>query len=459
MNFFKIISKPQNIFLIFCIIAGFFMIRLVPPFQISDESLHFFKIYGYTEGSLSFKKLNNTPGQILPKSVVQIDKTVDYLKFDTRARISKGEIEKLKRLELNKDKKEFYAFNPASYTPVSYFLLLIVLWIMKLANAAPFFMISALRFVSMFVYLALVYSAIKITPIKKNLFMLLALFPTSLNHACAVSTDGMVIGLCFLFIAYVLRLALDDEIKTLTKKDFVLFGVLITLISICKYVYLPLILIYFLIPKGKFPCAKNRLVYFWTLLFVNVIYTAYFILSIMYLTKGMIVPDQPSYLADKGQVVLFILKNPLEYLHAVAVTLFGQFYHYLSSLIGSLGWLNFHITQFSLNGYTFLLAIVILFSSSKETDKYDISLKMKSIMLLCYSICIFALITSVFIVFQCYPVIYGIQGRYLTPIVPLLCLFFYNRKLHFKGLTLTIALFSVLFLLFTMILICKRFYL
>ena len=48
----------QNIFLVSCLFWGILFLFLNPPFQAPDEDAHFFKMYGYTSGSLNFKKLN-----------------------------------------------------------------------------------------------------------------------------------------------------------------------------------------------------------------------------------------------------------------------------------------------------------------------------------------------------------------------------------------------------------------
>lgn len=456
-RFFSKDRIAQNIFLIICIIFSSIFICINPPFQAPDEPEHLFKMYGYTEGSLNFKKLNGKPGQILPESIVNIDKTFYPLKFDGTKKTTKTQVDSFKTVKLNKDKTVFYEFTPSSYTPFSYFPFFILLWLLKLFNVPPLLMLYIMKFFSMFVYTALMYTAIRITPINKMLFALIGILPMAMYQGSAISSDPLVTGLCFIYIAWVLKLSLDESSK-FSKKEYWIFGLLITWISICKFAYLPLIFMFFMIPKNKFLSSKNRLIYFWSLLFLNLIYVAAFLIHTINISQGLVPYFKTYQQLDKGELIKFILAHPIWYLKACLQTLMTLTVYYLETLIGRLGWINVILPSFVLKGYTILLAVTCLFTSGNEPDNMNLTLKMKMIMFGIYSACLFIIMTSVFLIFQYFPIIKGVQGRYLIPIVPLFCLFFYNKKLKFKYLPLLVAICSFFFLYICIVMLIKRFY-
>ncbi len=453
----NILSKPENFFLIFCLFFGLMFAIINPPFQAPDEPEHMYKMYGFTEFSASFKVLNNYPGQILPTNLTSMGKQYKRLIFCNDKKTSKEEILKSLSVPLEKKKTAFSAFGGTSYTPVSYFPQFIVLWFMKLININPLWMMYVLRICSLCVYLALMYTAIRLTPIKKWLFVIIALLPMSLYLAGAVSTDALTLGLCFIFIAYTLRIALDERHTKLTKKDYIIFGVLISLITICKFAYLPLIFMYFMIPKEKFESQKIRHIYFWTLLGINIIYVLIFVLSVIHITKGL---NSFWNYTPKSQLELlkFIFTHPITYLKGVAATTAKLLPEYADTLIGRLGWVDTILPKFVTYSYMFLLALAAIFTTSDENENINYDLKDKIIgMMIFLSVYLIAL-TSVFFIFQHWPIMEGLQGRYLLAAFPLFCLFFNSKKREFKYLPLLITVLSLFLMYGTFIALIKRFY-
>ena len=147
-----------------------------PPFQSPDEPEHMFKMWGYTEGSYNYKIKDGWAGQVLPESFAVMYKVYDAYRMSNNP-VSFDVTLKASMLPLDKNNTEFLRFTPSSYTPFSYFPSFLVLWILKLLNAGPLFMMYVLRFCSLLVYLALCYFSIKITPVKKMLFFIFALLP------------------------------------------------------------------------------------------------------------------------------------------------------------------------------------------------------------------------------------------------------------------------------------------
>lgn len=163
--------KAENIFVVLSLIMGLFYLVINPPFQAPDEAQHMFKMWGYTQGTLRFKVLQNYTGDVLPLSLIKLSR-YEFMRGDTNKKITVNEIKQSLNVKLDKENKAFYTFNPTSYTPVSYFPSFLLLWVMKLLNIAPLVMMYMLRLCSLFLYTGLMYYAIKIMPVKKWLFLL-----------------------------------------------------------------------------------------------------------------------------------------------------------------------------------------------------------------------------------------------------------------------------------------------
>lgn len=449
----KILIKPENIFLILCLLWGSTMMIINPPFQTPDEAQHFFKMYGFTNGTFNFKVLNKHTGDLLPESIIKISK-FEKIGGHQELKTTKTEITEALKIKLEKNKTKFYKFTPTGYTPVSYFPSFLVLWIMKLLNTPPLIMMYMLRLCSLFLYTGLIYQAIKIMPAKKWLFALLALMPMTLYEASSVSTDALTTGLAFLFIAYALKLALDKNIKKISKNEFIIFGFLLTFTLICKYAYFPLILLYFCIPKEKFNTQKTRYLYFFTLFLLNIFITGIYILHILSVGQNVI-SGTPGY--DRKFMIGFILNRFSWFLDFFWQTVKSQWSIYLYSYIGLLGCNDTFLNVYLLKGFILILITAGLFKTDKKEAVFD--LKMKFLFLISFLASFVIILTSAFILFQCYPVFCGIQGRYFIPVMPLLFFLLDNKKWSWRKMPIYLIIGTVILMPFVLGTLINRFYL
>ncbi len=447
MKIQKILEKPENIFLILCLFWGMLFGLFNPPFQAPDEPAHFIKMWGFTEGSLNFKKLNGWSGAVVPENLsVLIGSYSQYISpyATDKKKVLVKDIFLTSRIDLKKDKTTFMRIVPTGYTPVSYFPSFLILWVMKILNVIPLAMTYILRFCSLLTYLALTYVAIKTTPTKKWLFFLIALLPLNLYQAAAINTDGITFGLAFLFIAYTLKLAFEED--KISKFCITKWGVLITLLSICKFAYLPLILIYFIIPKHKFGSQKEYFLGFLIIFLINLIYTSLFVIYIMNICQNTIT-DNTRPLVEKSILIKYIIKHPLIYMRDIFNTTGFLFMVYVRNVISSFGWGSKMVPDFVSNLFYLLILCAAIFDNE---GKAHVEIKDKAIFVLSVVLSYFLIITSVFLIYQYYPLIIGVQGRYLSPFLPLIFLLFSNNfmKISFKGiLGIMIALLQFLLLL------------
>lgn len=460
----KFFKNVENIFLIICLIVGFIFIVINPPFQVSDENSHFYKMYSISEGSFNFKRQTTPNGKtyaasVLPLSVIFVAKDANSFIGNYDKKYSPDYLKSLSKIKLEKTQKAAYVYYIPSYGILSYMPGIAVLEIMKVFNVPPLWMMYVLRFVSLLTYTIICYFAIKIVPVKKWLFMMCALLPIAVYSASGISTDGLVTSLCFLYIAYIFNLAFNENIKAISKKDFIISILIILYITVCKFPYGFLALLLFVVPKEKFPKNVSRCK---TFLITTIILTIYVILNYLYyssLTKGLSSPN--NNLVPAKEAVIFAVSNPLKVLATILITIKEAILEWYMGTIALFGWSD---TIIPIYGY--IIMPIIIFLSSFFNDKNETLTEiclLKNKMLYFTITFLFTLMTFTvcYLLFSYadYKLIHNIQGRYLVPIIPLVYLLFSSKiKINYRPLKILSLSFYVYIILICCINIVKRFY-
>src|SRR5574344_264544 len=341
-NFLK---KTENIFLIFCLFWGLIFMIINPPFQASDETTHMAKIYSFTEGTITFQKQTfangkQYPGLYLPLNLIDIMEMSVDVAFNPNAKVNISDISKMYQYNLD-NKKVFYPHFVSGYTIIPYTPEIIIMAFSKLINLKPLIIMYLLRLTSLLTYLALIYWAIKITPVKKWLFFLCSTLPIAIYQAGAISTDGIVTGLCFLFTAYIFKLAFSKSIKEITSKNLLIIGILLMLITMCKFPYALLLLLYFVIPKEKFKDNKTKFLPFLIIGSLALIYTLSTTALQVYITQGLSSLN-PKFIPSSRMIQILFTK-PLTFIVAIIISLINFWKTWFSGTIAFFGWSRTYI--------------------------------------------------------------------------------------------------------------------
>lgn len=113
------------------------------------------------------------------------------------------------------------------------------------------------RLGNLFVYGALMYAAIKKTPVGKGIMAVIGLMPTSMFLACTYSYDSWVTGWIYLGSACLLKEVLTPE-QTITWKSYLWILLCFLLGCGVKAVYAPMVFIALLLPASKFKDKKQK---------------------------------------------------------------------------------------------------------------------------------------------------------------------------------------------------------
>lgn len=454
----ELFKKTENIFLVFCLFWGILFLLIKPPFQSNDEPEHMYRMYGFTQGTLNFQELtidgNKQVGLILPVSLTSVSRQESRIFFHPEKKTSLSETKTLLKIPLNSQIKKFKVFGVPVYTPVSYFPSFIILWIMKLFSVSPIIMMYILRFCTLLTYLTMIYFAIKITPVKKWLFFSAAVVPQAIYLGSAINTDAIVTGFAFLATAYTLYLAYDKSIEKITTKQKAIISLFLTLLTICKFPYITMCLLLFIIPKAKFVSQKSRLGFILSVFLLNTFITFFTLFSHMMLTKGI----------SASPVSHTISQNPLSYSKFLLGNFIREVFYYIHGTFAHFGWGDTAVPDWIIWAYIILL-MTCGFVNDKNEPEMKLSFSKKNILAI-----IFVLMTLITL-FTCFFLLsrnngQGIainndvlfQGRYWIPLIPIFFLLFNSCKtrINLKWFKIiTINIFNFLLFVCTVIIFCR----
>ena len=432
--------KEEKVFLLivpmFCII----MSLVIPLGRGHDEPVQFYREYGIINGEILAG--NKT---LIPTA---FSNTFEKIYSDNRL-VNKpylGILECDEKIDYNATEYTWIA-TTSIYNPIQYIGTLPGLLLAKLITKTPIIFMYLGRLSNIIISMILLYNAIKMMPFGKKILLLASIIPIAIEGFSTLSSDGFTIAICYFFIAYILNLAFNKEIKTLSKKHKIFIGVVSCIVACCKIVYFPLVLLILVIPKEKYGGLKEKvkediLVIFLTLL-----------INITWLTFGFSILNSRS--GESGmQMVIEALKNPIKFGQMILYTINNNMDKYLLSAFGNqLEWGE------EIFGVPFVIGFIVLtifITITDESIKNKISNKQKIVLGIVIIMIIGLIFCSLYVQWTQTesPEIQGIQGRYLIPIMPILLLLLGDIRVKSEyssnKLIKVICLYSLIFLTFIM---------
>jgi len=456
--------KPDLFFISFACFFGLTILLITPPFQSPDEINHFYRAYQISEGQLIAVKQDNRIGGYIPESLVKITEPFLGLCWNMHAKTSYKTIIEQFKTPLEPDKKIFVDFpNTGMYSPISYLPQSVSIFILRKSNLPPLYIFYGARIFTLFFWVFCISWTIKIIPFYKWFFALVALLPMSLFINMSLSADVVTNLLSFILIANILNLAYAEQAVSI--KNFMLTLVIAILLASAKLVYIPIILLFLLIPKKKFHNLKsyyNQLI----TLFIIAVGTALFWshtmnnLYLPYNNYNEQFRDGATLMkcADMHEQMQYILSHGFYLCHVFINSMTYAFDMYFQGYIGTFGWLDTKLpTWIIILSYTVLIIIAL------ADNNADIKIKGYHKIIIFISI---VSITSLILLSQhltwdCVgsDIIATIQGRYFIPVFPLLFMLFYNVKFYYSKIIIPVVIiFSFLSLTVTINTLYTRYY-
>lgn len=354
------INTPEIIFILFGLIFGIILIFITPRYEVPDEAGHYQRAIEISNG-----QFYNNP---------------------------------------QKPRPNFNVNNISGYSPIMYLFSGIGIKLTSGFNENIQFYTG--RFFNLFIWLALIASAIHITPVFKWQFFIIALLPMSIYEGMSYSADSFSNAFCFLFFAYIFKLIYKKD-TFLIKKDLPILALLTIVGALCKGIIFPLLLVPFI------PIKKHKLTIFLFLLFLSISISLTWSSHNFIAIRNNINPELNKYI---------ILHFPQIFIQKIINTCIFHIYDWTKQLIGVLGLLTIKLD----NIMYYLTIAIFMCSFIFIPEKYNIPLKHKIIGILTFLIYLFFVNSLLYYTWT--PIdskyIQGIQGRYFLSITPMLFILF-----------------------------------
>lgn len=289
---------------------------------------------------------------------------------------------------------------------------------------------------SLLFYIYVCYLALKIMPIKREMFAMLMLFPMALHQASSINYDATLLPLCYLFVAYVFYLKFEKEEVGI--KQVVFAMAIWTIITYIKVPYGLLGMLIFIIPLKKIKInlhivfVDETFIKRWRASFVAVVCVCGVIGGYLFRNNVYI------------QVIYGFVREWRRGIYLLTATGKTWTEFLITSTVGDFGWLD---TPILYSVAIVAIVVVALTSIIKESDNVNCKLENKDRIVIIITFVLLCLLTTVSLtnhtimvtlfgsesstmtyeireaLYQI-PYIGGLQGRYYLPFLSLLFIVF-----------------------------------
>ncbi len=250
MQIKKVSINPAVFFLIASFMVGIFYILVVPYGAGFDEERHLSRIYYMSKGEF----IPNSEKFTIQNEIFELSYQRRYFQspaFDMYSR------EKLTRKFSHLEEDLRYGYRTQSiYSPAIFFIQAVVgrlLWWKFDFPILPTIMLQ--KFVGLLIYIAGVYTSIRVIPYGKWVLAALALLPAAIYQAVTLNADGFTVAASFSFIGWVVAVYLNERSGIRRRSLWALFALSIWL-GLAKPGAIILLPLLFLLIKHSFPSKK-----------------------------------------------------------------------------------------------------------------------------------------------------------------------------------------------------------
>jgi uncharacterized membrane protein len=298
-------------------------------------------------------------------------------------------------------------------------------------KAGSFFKSSAVwlgwwgRIGSLFAYLGIIYFAIKMIPAFKPILLMIALSPMALYQGASVSYDSLSMAFMFLFFALIITYYFQEH--KITFHQILLLCLVALAQRLSKDGYFIVFFSVAFIPMSKF---ENKTLYWGTL---GLMIMATFLPSqlwAMYLNHLQLPPEpkfQKDFLFDLSKNVSFHLHDPIHAAYLIALNVLEQGQLLIHGSIGRFGYVYYLLPFPMMLFYLFSMLFVVMSEKVNHILPLRFRLPIALLALMnCLAIIVMFFLTATAVGAN---YIFGLQGRYFTPLLPFLIVFlFYLPK-------------------------------
>ena len=402
---------PVTVFLLVAGLMGTVLTFLTPPFQVADEPVHFYRAYAISEGQLGSRKLwAHYFGGSLPRSVVAV---VDQVSTGLAGHPEKRQDLQLLRNALHTplqpgERVDVEYTNATIYFPLVYVPQVIGITIARLLEAPPLVSFWAGRLGNLLVSLALTAVALRLMPFQRWAFALLALLPMVMFQRASISADPLTMSACLMLLALSLHFTFAHP-APLRLPHLALLLASAIFVALCKQAYLPLTLVFLLLPVARLGSFKRYALTLAALIAVP---------ALLQLSWSSVVKEnfRPTQVVEQ---VAFTRAHPFRVLGILVKDFGNRLPDFLHQAGGLFGWLDTPVHR----GVLLVLAGLLLLTLALDRmPAPGVDLRSRAITLGVACVGVLGIQAMLYLAWT--PprseVVEGVQGRYLLPYFPLL---------------------------------------
>ena len=444
VSYFYIVKKQidiSNICTIGLIAIGVVYTIMFLPGAVPDERVHFYSSYELSNYfSFNFEQAGTSNLIMRESDVGFVTSTLKHLlNEDYYAEIKNG----FSWFSAQNALVEYGGHNTmgGSNAPLGYIFSALGIAIARMFKFSPTLLYFFGRFFNVVSYALMVRWAIKRIPYGKMAIFAISFLPMNLHLMASYSYDAQIVAFVMLFVAQVLYMREKED--NISIKDIIVCSVFAILVGTSKLVYIPLVLLVFIIPKEKFGFSFKKTLL--TKVMIFAIAVIFMIITQLGNLLETVTDVEVSWSGEDARSVSWILQNPLHAIKVYVDTIFVRGDFYLDSLVGySLGFF-----QITVPGYCYIpfFGFLIYSFMSRSGEKSQICFGNKLWMTLLVIASIMLTLTSMMIAWTplSYSTIEGVQGRYFIPLLIVVYLILRNKFIAVSPKTDKYAIFVLLY--------------
>lgn len=435
--------KPEKVFLFTGAVLALLYMLLLPPLAVPDEETHFKQAYA---------SVNKILGQSSAGTDTILMDNEDFhamQMFETTP--SLPEYDRLKEGITKIGREEGTAEVPHADTrapAVTYLPGIIGILLGRILGLNGLLVIYLGRICSILFYLLTMYWFIRTINYAKTAAFVMAVLPMTIQQCCSYSYDSVVIEFAFLYFAVLFRLIYEKE--AITKIQIILYAFCMVILSVCKGgAYMPLCLLTLLIPSDRFSSmfkkfkkpynnkATPKVIFtgIMALIAIGAFLTGT-LRSVLFVVNPTAEQTAGAYLAGENFGISGLLSDPMEFVLLSTRTLFLSGAAFLENMLGmQLGWLDINVSRIVVYGMLFLIFLSVLqIEDKRNRTNPDVTKWQKLFALTVILLSVAMVFVSMFISWtpKESKEIFGIQGRYFLPLLPLTVILLYNKSIVIK---------------------------
>lgn len=263
-----------------------------------DEKKHFASAFNIAFGNFDYAK-----NPITDKRIESLDHFIKYSQIDE---LVVNDYNPSITDDVNKND---IPSTPAGYSFVAYLFPALGIWIAKLLGGSIIDLYIMGRLFNLILYGILVCIALKILPVKKNVFATVFLMPISLVLAGTYSIDGYCIGIVSIFIAYCLKIKYEEDTIKL-KQGIILLVLFMIMLTAKSMAYVMVGFIFFSLPLMA-TIKKNKKYIPIMLVIATIMCTAIVFIAMIVKKDNVSADTRAGDNIDVSQQVKYMVSHPL----------------------------------------------------------------------------------------------------------------------------------------------------